>query len=126
MTPFEFINNICEGKDNLFDDPQAVKDYDAYIINKGLSYFHDTCLQANEVNVRSYIPVKQQYDYLRNTIRPKKRFSKWLKNEKTKEIKLIQEVYNCTTSKAIEMLNFLSPEQIKIIEASTYKGGKHA
>lgn len=126
MTPFVYINSICEGKSNLFEDPQAAKDYNAYIINKGLSYFVDTVLQSNEMNMRHYIPAKQQYDYLRFSIRPKKRFTKWFKNDTSKEIELLQTVYNCSISKANELLQLLSAEQLKTIEQSTFKGGKNA
>ena len=49
MNPFEFINDINFGKKNLFkdDDKNIIeRDYNSFIINRGLSYFVDTVLLA--------------------------------------------------------------------------------
>jgi hypothetical protein len=51
MTPFDFINAINFTKKDLFsEDPMAKKDYAPFIINRGLGYFPDTVLYANEMN----------------------------------------------------------------------------
>jgi len=51
MTPFEYLNAINQSKENLMvgtnNDELAEKDYSAYLVNKGLSYFSDTVLYAN-------------------------------------------------------------------------------
>ena len=96
MNPFEFINDINFGKKNLFkdDDKNIIeKDYNSFIINRGLSYFGDTVLYANEMNFRHDLDKRMQNDYLLHSIRKKKRFSKWVKSEKLERIETIKQ-YN--------------------------------
>ena len=79
MSPFDFINDINFGKKNLLkDDDKGIleKEYNSFIINRGLSYFSDTVLYANEMNLRHELDKRMQNDYLLHSIRSKKRFSK--------------------------------------------------
>ena len=76
MNPFEFINDICYAKRNVMTEELENK-YTPYVVNKGLSYFIDTVFQANEMNVHHNADNRLQYDFLLNSVRPKKRFSKW-------------------------------------------------
>ena len=126
MSPFDFINAINYSKEDLFkDDPQANKDYDPYIVNRGLSYFHDTIVQANAMNRHSYIPKEWQFRFLLNSITKKKRFSKWAKKDKaTESLKLVQEYYGYSSEKAKEALSVLSDEQLNEIKQKLNKGGK--
>jgi hypothetical protein len=75
MSPFDFINAINFTKENLFNDPQAKKDYAAFIVNRGLSYFPDTVMYANEMNRFPSTPEEWQFSYFLNSIAKKKRFS---------------------------------------------------
>ena len=64
------------------------KDYSAWGINRTLSYYKDTILYANMMNINHTLPEKLQYHYLLNTIRPMKRKyqdMKRLKKEKHKK-----------------------------------------
>lgn len=125
MSPFEFINAINDTKQNLFEDPQASKDYSSFMINRGLSYFPDTVLYANEMNQHSTIPVDWQFFFYLNTIPKKKRFSKWSKKDKeTKSIQLVKEYYGYSNERAKEALSVLSDNQLKQIEEKLQKGGR--
>jgi hypothetical protein len=125
MSPFDFINAINDTKKNLFEDPQASKDYSSFMINRGLSYFPDTVLYANEMNRHSTIPVDWQFFFFLNTIPRKKRFSKWSKKDKeTKSIQLVKEYYGYSNEKAKEALSVLTDEQLKQIEEKLQKGGR--
>jgi len=125
MSPFDFLNAINDNKKNLFEDPQAEKDYSAFMVNRGLSYFHDTVLYANEMNRYPAIPKSWQFHYFLNTIPKKKRFSKWAKKDaETKSLQLIKEYYGYSFEKAKEALSVLSVEQLSIIEEKLQKGGK--
>ena len=67
MTPFDFLNEINYGKNNLMaddEDHQVEKQYIPFIVNKGLSYSMDTAIHANEMNIRPNTPKKLQFDYL--------------------------------------------------------------
>ena len=112
LSPFDFVNSINYTKDNLMVDPWSEKQYNKYVINKALSFASDTVIHANEMNARPHIPVKMQYNFLINNIRPKKRFSKWIKKEKIQAVDVIKEYYGYSTEKAHQVLSILSKEQI--------------
>jgi len=125
MTPFDFLNAINMTKEDLFKDPQAEKDYNAFIVNRGLSYFPDTILLANEMNVRHELPSSLQFSFLLNSATKRKRFSKWHKKDAfTDDLKLIMEYYKYSSEKAKRALDVLTSEQIQIIRDKLYKGGK--
>ena len=125
MSPFDYINAINFTKQNLFEDPQAHKDYNAWIVNKGLSYFPDTLLYANEMNRHYGIPKNWQFSFLLNSIAKKKRFSKWSKKDAISEsLRLVKEYYGYSNEKAKQALSVLSEEQLAMIEQKIYKGGK--
>lgn len=125
MSPFEFINAINFSKENLFEDPQASKDYSSFMVNRGLSYFPDTVLYANEMNRYSTIPTDWQFFFFLNTIPRKKRFSKWSKKDKeTKSLLLVKEYFGYSNEKAKEALSVLSDDQLTMIEEKLTKGGR--
>lgn len=125
MNPFDFIVAVSETKKNLFEDPLAEKDYKPFIVNRGLSYFYDTVLYANEMNSRASIPNDWQFFYFLNTIPRKKRYSKWAKKDKeTKALLLVKEYYGYSNEKAKEALSVLSEDQLTKIEEKLTKGGR--
>jgi len=125
MTPFDFINAINLTKKNLFEDPLAKKDYVPFIINRGLSYFPDTVLYANEMNRCSGIPEDWQFSFFLNTISKKKRFSKWHKKDaETESLSLVKEYFGYSSERAKEALSILTDEQLVMIKEKLYKGGK--
>jgi hypothetical protein len=125
MTPFDFINAINQTKENLFEEPNASKLYQPYLVNRSLSYFHDTIIQANTMNMYSGIPNQWQFAFLLNSIAKKKRFSKWQKKDKaTDSLLLVQEYFGYSSDKAKEALSILSDEQLNEIKLKLNKGGK--
>ena len=88
ISPFDFVNSINYSKENLIVDDWSEKQYNAFIINKSLSHGVDTVIAANEMNSRTHLDTKMQYDFLRGIIRKKKRFNKWLKPEKEEHLEL--------------------------------------
>lgn len=125
MTPFDFLNAINENKKDLFQDPQAEKDYSPFMINRGLSFFPDTVLYANEMNKSAQIPAKWQFDFLKNSIPKKKRFSKWHKKDATTEqLKLVMKHYKYSEKRALEVLSILSTKQVAEIQAQYDHGGR--
>ena len=125
MNPFDFINAINDTKKNLFEDPQAMKDYSSFMVNRGLSYFPDTVLYANEMNQYASIPPDWQFSFLINSIPRKKRFSKWSKKDaETKSITLVKEYFGYSDEKAKDAVSVLSDAQLKIIEEKLQKGGR--
>ena len=126
MSPFDFINAINTTKKNLFEtDPQAAKDYKPFIINRGLSYFPDTILYANQMNQHPSLDKDMQFFFFLNIISRKKRFSKWSKKDsETESLELVKEYYGYSSEKANEALKVLSEENLIMIKEKLYKGGK--
>jgi len=125
ITPFEFINSIHYTKENLIVDEFTEKQYNPFIINKGLSYGSDTVIPANEMNSRPHLDKKLQYSFLINIIRAKKRFNKWIKAEEVDAIDVIKEYYGYSTEKAKQVLSILSDQQINILKTRIEKGGRN-
>jgi len=119
----DYLNSINHTKENLLDtdDESVEKEYTPYIVNRCLSYFPDTIFHVNEMNRFANTDKKLQYDYLINSIRKRKRYSKWMKTEKIKELEIIKKHFNYSYQKAKDVLTLLSKEDLKEIE-SLYKG----
>ena len=66
---------------------------------------------------------KVQFHYLLNTIRPRKRFSKWHKNELTEDIKIISEYFGYSYAKAKQVQKLISSDQLNIMKQKLQKGG---
>ena len=47
MNPFEYLNAINHTKQNVMVDDLTEKSYNAFMVNRSLSYFNDTALIAN-------------------------------------------------------------------------------
>jgi len=125
MTPFDFLNAINETKKDLIkEDPSNEKEYSAWMVNRGLSFFSDTVMYANEMNQRHQVSNKWQFQFLLNSIPKKKRFSKWFKREEEKHLKLVMDCYGYSSEKAKQVLTILTPEQLKTIEEKQYTGGR--
>lgn len=123
ISPFDFINAINYSKEDLIVDDWSEKQYIPYIVNKGLSYGSDTVIPANEMNSRPHIEKKLQFQFLINTIRPKKRFNKWIKAEKIEAIEIVKQYYGYSTEKARQVLPLLSKNQLDNLKQKLQKGG---
>jgi hypothetical protein len=125
MTPFDFVNQILQGKQQLIVDDLTEKEYVPFLTNRSLSYHKDCILFANEMNTRHHIDGKMQNDFLLNTVRSRKRpFTKWAKSEKSEDIECIKIIFGYSNSKAREALRLLSDEQIQELKRKTDIGGK--
>jgi len=126
MTPFDFVNSINYDKKNLFEDPQAEKDYNSFMVNRSLSYFPDTVLYANAMNLHNEIPVRWQFDFLKEVIPKSRRFSKWVKKTPaSSDLDTVKYFYKYSTEKALEAMSILSKEQITEIKQLMDKGGNN-
>jgi hypothetical protein len=80
---------------------------------------------VNEMNKYHHLDKKLQFDFLLNSIRTRKRFAPWLKNEKVENLECVKEYYGYSNEKAKSALKILNDEQIRTIKDSLYKGGKN-
>ena len=58
-----------------------------------------------------------------NTIRPRKRFNKWLKAEKIEDLEAVKRYYNYSTEKALQAMRILTPDHLNTIKKRLYTGG---
>ena len=123
----DFIKSINTSKkkmEELNEDFETTeKNYYSFVINRCLSYFPDTIMQVNEMNMNSHLPAKMQYDFLVGSIRKRSRFHKWAKKNEAERIKDIAEYYGISSRKAVEAINILTDDQISLIQDVCKKGG---
>jgi hypothetical protein len=123
-SPFDYANQILQGKKQLIVDEVTEKGYEPFLTNRALSQHKDCVLFANEMNQRHHLDKKMQNDFLLNTIRSVKRpFAKWAKSEKNDDIACVKLVYGLSDSKARDALRLLTKEQIQQLKKETFTGG---
>ena len=109
MNPFDFVNAINTTKKNLMrgseNDALAEKSYSPFMTNRALSYHLDTIGVANEMNIRHEAEALTQFEYLLNTVRPKKRFAKWVKKENDQDLSIVKEYYGYNDAKALQTIS---------------------
>lgn len=120
MNPFDIIKSISSTKKNILENE---KDYNAFMVNRGLSYFPDTVIYANEMNKYHHLDTRLQFDFLINIVRKRNRFSKWNKSIESENINAIKEYYGYSNEKARDVLPLLSNENLKTIRGRIQHGG---
>jgi len=116
---WRYENSVTSGKRIEIDG-----DYSQWRTNNTLSNHKDSILYANEMNMRPAAEHKWQYEYLLNSLRKRKRYSKWEKEVPDATVEMIMEYYGYGRSKAEQALRVLTDEQLAMIEVALDKGGK--
>ena len=121
----DYLKSINRTKEKLMDNDDELweKKYPPFIINKCLAPFPDTVHLVNEMNVNHHLDSKLQYDFLLNSIRPRDRYTPWLKAKKIKNLEYVKEYYGYSNEKAKTVLDILTKDQLKLIKEKLYKGG---
>ena len=120
----DWLNSINLTKKNLIgEDASIEKEYPPFIINKCLSGHLDTVLFANEMNQYHFLPKKMQYDFFLNSVRKKKRFSPWLRQDKIQDLDYVKRYYGFSNEKAKQALKILTNEQLAFIKSKFETGG---
>ena len=123
----DYMNAINHQKIDLMDseDEFREKKYPAFIVNKALSSFSDCILFVNEMNKMHHLDKRLQFQFFLNSIGSKKRFSKWLRSYKIKNLEYVKEYYGYNNEKARQALDILNDEQLERIKRTIDRGGKH-
>ena len=123
----DYLKAINVSKEPLLDseDQMWEKKFAPFIVNKCLAPFEDTVMLVNEINQLHHLDKKLQFDFLINSIRPRKRFTPWLKANKLENLEYVKEFYGYNNEKARNALNILNDEQIATIKQKLNKGGKN-
>jgi len=120
----DWLNSVNFTKENLIEeDPDNIKQYSPYIINRCLSGHIDCIMFVNEMNKYNFLDKDLQYSFYLNTLRKKKRFSPWLRKDKVTDLEIIKQYYGYSNEKALQALKILTPEQIKFIKQRLDTGG---
>jgi len=123
----DYLKAVNQTKEPLMDgdDEEWEKKYLPFIVNKCVAPFPDTIMLVNEINQLPHVDKKLQFDFLINSLRPRKRFTPWLKAKKLENLEYVKEFYGYNNAKAKSALDILSEEQISAIKRRLYKGGKN-
>ena len=120
----DWLNSVNFTKENLIEeDPNIIKEYPPYIVNRCLSGHLDTIMFANEMNKFPNLDKDLQYSFYLNTLRKKKRFSPWLRKDKVTDLEIIKQYYGYSNEKALQALKILTPDQINFIKQRLDIGG---
>ncbi|MAD22723.1 MAG: DNA polymerase [Verrucomicrobiales bacterium] len=124
MNPFQYLTAINDSKQDIMVDDIAEKGYNAFMVNRGLSYFNDTVLMANEMNLHAHLDNRLQFDFLINIVRKKKRFSKWTKAQSSSDVEVVKQYYGYSNQKARQIYDLITPDQMEELRKKVYKGGR--
>jgi len=120
----DWLNSInFTKKDLLKEDPDCIKQYPPFIINRCLSGHLDCVLLANEMNLHHDLDKDMQYSFYINIIRKKKRFTPWIRKDKIEDLDVVKEYYGYSNEKAQQALKILSREQLDYIKQRLEIGG---
>lgn len=127
MNPFDYISDASYAKKNIMrgteNDTLAEKGYNPYISNLAFSYHPDSILHANLMNQYHELPNRAQYEFYIHSLRPKKRFAKWVKNIDNDDLTAVCEYYKCNINVGKEYLSLLSKEQLAALKSEQDVGG---
>jgi hypothetical protein len=111
---------ILNNKKEVFDDPEAERVYNPFIVLRALSYYQDTLFYANHLNQFSNLDKDCQISFLLNTVKPTKRpWTKWGKPIKESDVEAVKTYYGYSDARAIEAMKILTEDQLAIIKERT-------
>jgi len=120
----DYLYSINQSKKNLLDvNPELENKYPSFIVNKCLGSFTDAILFANEMNKNAHLPKKLQYDFLINTLKPRKRFTPWIRKQTLEELELVKQYFGYSQDKALQALRILTKDNIDEIRKALDTGG---
>ena len=120
----DWLNSINFNKDDLTsEDPECIKEYPSYIVNRCLSGHLDTILYANEMNLHPNLDKDMQYQFFLNSLRKRNRFSPWLRKDKVDNLNIIKKYYGYSNEKALQALRLLTQQQLDYIKKRLDTGG---
>ena len=121
----DYLYSINQSKKNLLDgNEDAVRKYPPFIINKCLSGFTDSILFANEMNKYHQLDKKMQYDFYINSLKPRKRFTPWVRKETLEHLELVKQYYGYNHNKAVAALRILTNSELDEIKKLLDTGGR--
>jgi hypothetical protein len=119
-TPFDILKHI-NSKDGLEFD---MKDYNSFMINRGLSNNLDTLFFADVINKHSHLDKDIQYRFYFDAIPKGKRFGKWHKSLAINtDVEVIMETYKVNQRVAEGYLKLMNESAINLLHKKNNRGG---
>lgn len=127
MTPFDYINNISGDRHSVWDPATSETEYNAFMINRGLSQYRDTVLFAQVMNqTGQYVSKQMQYDFYRLAVTDKKRrFAKWAKADKLLEIEKLALHFGINKHVMNNYVSLLGETDYDALLKTLERGGRH-
>ena len=114
MNHFDFITDIRKNKTNLIEDSE--EHYNAFMVNRGLSYYRDTVMYAQRMNLNTELDARLQHDYLFHGVRKTTAYNvKWAKAQKDDKLTTVMKFFGYNRDKATKVLEILNKEQVEHI-----------
>jgi hypothetical protein len=125
---FAYVDAVSYTKNaDVLLEPDFAKEYKPFIVNRALSYHEDSVMAANLMNERPWLDAVSQATFLLNTLRPRKRFSKWLKADAVSDdVRSVAEYYACSIRAARDLVSLHTSAQLTTIRLRLDKGGPAA
>lgn len=122
-TTFDFLNDINVSKEFILNEENK-SDYVPYFVNHFLAGSPECLSVCQSLNLMQNLDKDLHFVYLFDSIKQKKRFSKWLKPDKyvKEDVELVCEAYQVNKRKAIQYLRVLTAEQLEKIRETKYTG----
>jgi hypothetical protein len=112
----DWLNSINNTKKDLLkDNPEEIRSYVPFIINKCLSRHVDSIMYANEMNIKSFIDKDMQYYFYLNSLRKRKRYSPFIHKDDNQDLEIVKNYYGFSSRKAQQALKILRKDQLKYI-----------
>jgi len=124
---FDYLSDISTNKNYIFDPNDTNKNYNAFMINRGLAQHLDTIMLANELNKRSGLSKLMHHDFLFYAVDAKKRYGKWAKADTTDFdlLDYLKEKYQINHNVALDYMSLLDKTELKQLKLeSELKGGR--
>ena len=126
LTPFDFLTAINEKKKMDFSDENTEKQYNAYMVNRGMSQMAEFVRYASLMDSNYHLDRKMQFDFYYHIIPKGKRFTKWAKGEIEREeiIQVLMKLYSYSKKRAAEVSMLVTEDDIKKMKMRLNEGGR--
>lgn len=125
MMSFDFgkyLNSLNYDKNYVFSKDDT---YVSFIVNRNFTYFPDTVFYSVDISMHSqHIPDQMNYLYWFNSIPKRRRYTKFFKKERTKEIEALVWAYDISYNKAEEYYEWMDPDDVKSLVTSFEQNNK--
>lgn len=119
---FDYIKDLSNNKKLLAFEDEMIdgkfpSEVSPYMINKAFGNFYDTVIFANEMNLRSQIPVKALYLFYTYGISKKTRYASWYKEDTSNKDKLeaLMKYFNWSSREASINIHMFTDDQLNEI-----------